>query len=38
MNATFIADNQGKVRGKIKIPADIPAGTKLVQFFGDKGS
>ncbi|QXF95221.1 hypothetical protein WOSOC_0027 [Wolbachia phage WO] len=32
------ANNQGRVSGKIKIPADIPAGTKLVQFYGDKGS
>ncbi|CCE77907.1 MULTISPECIES: hypothetical protein [Wolbachia] len=32
------ANNQGKLKGKIKIPANIPAGTKLVQFYGDKGS
>lgn len=32
------ADNKGKIKGKFKIPANIPAGTKLVQFFGDKGS
>ncbi|APR98636.1 hypothetical protein [Wolbachia endosymbiont of Folsomia candida] len=38
MSTTFIADNRGKIKGKLKIPANIPAGTKLVQFFGDKGS
>ncbi len=32
------ANNQGKLKGKVKIPANIPAGTKLVQFYGDKGS
>ena len=32
----FIANNQ--VKGKFKVPANIPAGTKLVQLFGDKGS
>ncbi|MBS9529993.1 hypothetical protein INQ25_01000 [Wolbachia endosymbiont of Rhagoletis cerasi] len=31
-------NNQGRISGKIKIPANIPAGTKLVQFYGDKGS
>ncbi len=31
-------ENQGQISGKIKIPANIPAGTKLVQFCGDKGS
>ncbi len=31
-------ENQGRISGKIKIPANIPAGTKLVQFYGDKGS
>ncbi|MGL9726596.1 MAG: hypothetical protein ACR5KV_08980, partial [Wolbachia sp.] len=30
--------NQGRISGRIKIPANIPAGTKLVQFYGDKGS
>ncbi|MBV0900069.1 MAG: hypothetical protein KTV77_05050 [Wolbachia endosymbiont of Fragariocoptes setiger] len=30
--------NQGKIKGKFTVPANIPAGTKLVQFFGDKGS
>ncbi len=33
-----IANNQGQISGKIKIPPRIPAGTKLVQFYGDKGS
>ncbi|APR98561.1 hypothetical protein [Wolbachia endosymbiont of Folsomia candida] len=33
-----IADKNGKIKGKLKIPVNIPAGTKLVQFFGDKGS
>ncbi|WP_264730515.1 hypothetical protein [Wolbachia endosymbiont (group B) of Episyrphus balteatus] len=32
------ANKQGKLKGKIKIPANIPAGTKLVQFYGNKGS
>lgn len=32
------ANNQGKLKGKVKVPANIPAGTKLVQFYGDKGS
>lgn len=32
------ADNKGKIKGKFTVPANIPAGTKLVQFFGDKGS
>ncbi|MCJ7454913.1 MAG: hypothetical protein MUP48_05680, partial [Wolbachia endosymbiont of Homalodisca vitripennis] len=32
------ANNQGKLKGRVKVPANIPAGTKLVQFFGDKGS
>ncbi|MDN5248414.1 MAG: hypothetical protein QWI36_04745 [Wolbachia endosymbiont of Tyrophagus putrescentiae] len=32
------ADNKGKIKGKFTVPKDIPAGTKLVQFFGDKGS
>ncbi len=34
----LIVNNQGQISGKIKIPANIPAGTKLVQFYGDKGS
>ncbi len=32
------ANNQGKLKGKVKVPANIPAGTKLVQFYGDKSS
>lgn len=38
MNTTLITDNRGKIKGKFTVPANIPAGTKLVQFFGDKGS
>lgn len=38
MIATFIADNRGKIKGRFTVPRNIPAGTKLVQFFGDKGS
>ncbi|APR97818.1 hypothetical protein [Wolbachia endosymbiont of Folsomia candida] len=32
------ADHQGKIKGRFTVPANIPAGTKLVQFFGEKGS
>ncbi len=32
------ATNQRKLKGRVKVPANIPAGTKLVQFYGDKGS
>jgi hypothetical protein len=38
MSITFIADSKGKITGRFTIPSNIPAGTKLVQFFGEKGS
>src|SRR5690349_17580360 len=34
----LIADAHGKINGKFTVPKNVPAGTKLVQFFGDKGS
>lgn len=34
----LIANNKGKIKGKFTVPKNIPAGTKLVQFIGDKGS
>ncbi|XGA08491.1 MAG: hypothetical protein U0X86_000734 [Wolbachia endosymbiont of Xenopsylla cheopis] len=40
MNAVtpLIADNQGEITGRFTVPSNIPAGTKLVQFFGNQGS
>jgi len=35
---SLIANTQGRLRGKFTIPASVPAGTKLVEFVGDKGS
>ena len=32
------ANPQGKITGQFTVPANIPTGTKLVQFIGDKGS
>jgi hypothetical protein len=32
------ANNQGKLKGKFTVPSSVPAGTKLVQFFGSQGS
>ena len=32
------ADKQGKIKGKFKVLPKVPAGTKLVQFIGDKGN
>lgn len=32
------ADENGKIEGKFNIPQRVPAGTKRVEFFGDKGS
>ncbi|MDE5061118.1 MULTISPECIES: hypothetical protein [Wolbachia] len=32
------ANNQGKLEGKFTVPSSVPAGTKLVQFFGSQGS
>lgn len=34
----LIADAHGRINGKFTVPKNVPAGTKLVQFFGDKGS
>lgn len=34
----LIADNSGKIKGKFTVPANVPAGTKLVQFIGNQGS
>ncbi|APR98691.1 hypothetical protein [Wolbachia endosymbiont of Folsomia candida] len=34
----LIADQNGKIKGRFTVPRNIPAGTKLVQFFGDNGS
>ncbi len=34
----LIADNSGKIKGKFTVPANVPAGTKLVQFIGNKGN
>ncbi|WP_410519844.1 hypothetical protein [Candidatus Mesenet endosymbiont of Agriotes lineatus] len=40
MNAVtpLTADNQGKITGRFTVLSNIPAGTKLVQFFGNQGS
>lgn len=35
---SITADNKGTLSGKFTIPADIPAGTKLVRFEGQGGS
>lgn len=32
------ANDQGKLEGKFTVPSNVPAGTKLVQFFGSQGS
>ena len=34
----LVADNSGKIRGKFTVPANVPAGTKLVQFIGNNGN
>lgn len=34
----LVADNSGKIKGKFTVPANVPAGTKLVQFIGNKGN
>ncbi len=34
----LIADALGKIKGKFTVPKNVPAGTKLVQFFGNQGS
>ncbi len=34
----LVADNSGKIKGKFTVPANVPAGTKLVQFIGNQGS
>ena len=34
----LIADSTGKIKGKFTVPANVPAGTKLVQFIGNQGS
>jgi hypothetical protein len=34
----LIADLTGKIKGKFTVPANVPAGTKLVQFIGNQGS
>lgn len=36
--ATLTADTDGVLRGKFTIPADVPAGSKLVSFLGAGGS
>ena len=35
---TIQADHSGLVRGKFAVPANIPAGTKRVEFIGDRGT
>ena len=35
---TVQADHSGIVRGKFAVPANIPAGIKLVEFIGDRGT
>ena len=37
-SGTLVANTQGRLRGKFTVPANVPAGTKLVEFVGDKGS
>lgn len=32
------ANDQGRLEGKFTVPSNVPAGTKLVQFFGSQGS
>lgn len=32
------ADQQGRITGQFTVPANMPVGTKLLQFIGDKGS
>lgn len=38
MSTNQAANNQGKLTGKFTVPSNVPAGTKLVQFFGSQGS
>lgn len=34
----LVADDSGKIKGKSTVPSNVPVGTKLVQFIGNKGN